>query len=190
MPGSCAEAGPGVQKGTAMSTADWPSAFDATPGSTHNLVVGLVSSGARVLEFGCSSGYMSAVFQRRLGCSVTGIEVCADAADEARAYCERVIVGDAEHLDFEELFGGERFDVIVFADVLEHLKAPGQMLRRVAPFLADDGAIVASVPNVAHGSVRLALLNGEFAYRASGLLDETHIRFFTRDSIRDLFESS
>jgi DNA repair ATPase RecN len=63
-------------------------------------------------------------------------------------------------------------------------------LRRVHPFLAEDGAIVASIPNVAHGSVRLALLAGEFRYRAQGLLDESHLRFFTRESIRDLFEET
>jgi SAM-dependent methyltransferase len=164
--------------------------FDATPTSTHTRIVEFVPSGARVLEFGCATGYMSQVLKERLGCSVTGIEIEPEAARAAEAHCERVIVGDAEELDFEALFGDERYDMALFADVLEHLKDPAAVLRRVRPFVAEDGAVVASIPNVAHGSVRLALLAGQFQYRERGLLDASHVRFFTRDSIQDLFEGS
>jgi 2-polyprenyl-3-methyl-5-hydroxy-6-metoxy-1,4-benzoquinol methylase len=164
--------------------------FEPAPDSTHNLVVSLVPPAARVLEFGCATGYMSAVLSERLGCSVTGIELRAEAAELARPHCERVIVGDAERLDLTEVLGETRFDAIVFADVLEHLREPGALLSRLRPFLAEGGAVVASIPNIAHGSVRLALLNGEFCYRATGLLDNTHLRFFTRESVEELFEQA
>jgi 2-polyprenyl-3-methyl-5-hydroxy-6-metoxy-1,4-benzoquinol methylase len=164
--------------------------FNDSPGSTHNLVVGLVPERARVLEFGCATGYMSAVLRDRLGCSVTGVEVDRRAAEAANAVCEHVIVGDAEQLNLEELLEGESYGAVLFADVLEHLKDPGSLLRRVRPFLAEDGLVVASIPNVSHGSLRLALLAGEFRYRDAGLLDETHLRFFTRASIEDLFEEA
>jgi 2-polyprenyl-3-methyl-5-hydroxy-6-metoxy-1,4-benzoquinol methylase len=164
--------------------------FVDTLGSTHNLVVSLVPPGARVLEFGCATGYMSEVLRSRLACSVVGIEISAPAAEIARNHCERVIVGDAETLDFCEALGSDRFDVILFADVLEHLRDPGALLARVRPFLKEDGSVIASIPNVAHGSVRLALLAGEFRYRELGLLDDTHLRFFTRESIQDLFEAN
>jgi O-antigen biosynthesis protein len=143
-----------------------------------------------VLEFGCATGYMSQVLKERLDCTVTGIEIEEDAARSAQEHSDRVIVGDAEALDFQELFGDECFDVVLFADVLEHLKDPSGVLRRVRPFVAADGAIVASIPNVAHGSVRLALLAGQFRYRERGLLDASHVRFFTRDSVQDLFEET
>src|SRR5918992_581082 len=120
--------------------------FDAAPTSTHSRIVDLVPKGARVLEFGCATGYMSQVLRERLDCSVTGIEIDPEAARVAEAHCERVI--------------------------------------------ADDGAVVASIPNVAHGSVRLALLAGQFQYRERGLLDAGHVRFFTRDSVQDLFEET
>src|SRR5437867_6053879 len=152
--------------------------FDASPGSTHSLVVSLVPRASRVLEFGCSAGYMSAVLKARLGCSVTAIELSPEAAQQAGAHCDRIVVGDAETLDFPRLFGADRFDAVVFADVLEHLREPGAVLQRVRPFLAEGGVVVASMPNVAHGSVRLALLGGEFRYRQAGLLDRTHLRFF------------
>jgi O-antigen biosynthesis protein len=164
--------------------------YDDSPGSTHNLVVEFVPEGSSVLEFGCATGYMSEVLVRRRGCRVVGIELEPDAAAEAQAYCERVIVGNAETLDLDEQLDGERFDAVLFADVLEHLRDPAGMLRRVRPFVAETGAVIASIPNVAHVSVRLALLAGEFRYRDLGLLDDTHLRFFTRESIVDLFESS
>jgi 2-polyprenyl-3-methyl-5-hydroxy-6-metoxy-1,4-benzoquinol methylase len=164
--------------------------FDVTPGSAHDLVVGLVPAGARVLEFGCATGYLSEVLAKRLGCSVTGVELSAEAAESAREHCEKVVVGDAETLDLERVLDGARFDAVMFADVLEHLREPSTVLQRIRPLLADGGAVLASIPNVAHASVRLALLAGEFRYREAGLLDRTHLRFFTRESIQDLFEAS
>jgi 2-polyprenyl-3-methyl-5-hydroxy-6-metoxy-1,4-benzoquinol methylase len=164
--------------------------YDDSPSSTHNLVVGLVEPGSRVLEFGCATGYMSEVLRDRLGATVLGVELHAEAAQEASAYCERVLIGDAEDLDLEAELGGERFDAILFADVLEHLREPASLLRRVRPLVTEGGAVVASIPNVAHASVRLALLAGSFRYREQGLLDESHLRFFTREGIHDLFEGA
>jgi trans-aconitate methyltransferase len=133
---------------------------------------------------------MTEVLKNRLGCTVVGIEIDRDAAALAEQYAERVIVGDAETIDYAAELAGEEFDVVLFADVLEHLKEPGDVLRRVRPFVAENGVVVASIPNIAHASVRLALLGGEFRYREWGLLDDTHLRFFTRASIQDLFEET
>jgi 2-polyprenyl-3-methyl-5-hydroxy-6-metoxy-1,4-benzoquinol methylase len=121
---------------------------------------------------------------------VTGVESNPEAAALAEQHAERVIVGDAEKIDYAAELAGEEFDVVLFADVLEHLKEPGDVLRRIRPFVAENGVVIASIPNVAHGSVRLALLGGEFRYRDWGLLDDTHLRFFTRASIQDLFEET
>jgi SAM-dependent methyltransferase len=143
-----------------------------------------------VLEFGCATGYMTEVLKDRLGCTVVGIEIDPGAAALAEEHAERVIVGDAEKIDYAAELAGEEFDVVIFADVLEHLKEPADVLRRVRPFIAEDGVVIASIPNIAHASVRLALLGGEFRYREWGLLDDTHLRFFTRASIQDLFEES
>jgi 2-polyprenyl-3-methyl-5-hydroxy-6-metoxy-1,4-benzoquinol methylase len=164
--------------------------FQADPGSTHSKIVSLVPPATRVLEFGCATGYMSEVLKNRLGCTVTGVEIDPEAAALAERHTERVIVGDAEKIDYAAELAGEEFDVVLFADVLEHLKEPGDVLRRIRPFLAENGDVIASIPNIAHGSVRLALLGGEFRYRDWGLLDDTHLRFFTRASIQDLFEET
>jgi 2-polyprenyl-3-methyl-5-hydroxy-6-metoxy-1,4-benzoquinol methylase len=154
--------------------------------NSHTLIVGSVGRGKRVLDVGASTGFLAEVLTGR-GCSVTGIEIDPDAARQAEEFCERVIVGNVEELDLDAEIGAETFDVLVFGDVLEHLKDPQRALERFKPFLDPGGHVVASIPNIAHGSVRLALLQGKFRYRPLGLLDNTHLRFFTRESVEEMF---
>lgn len=153
---------------------------------SHTLIVELTGRDKRVLDVGTATGYLAAALAER-GCEVTGIEIDPEAARQADEYCEKVVVGDVESLDLEAELGEDLFDVIVFGDVLEHLKNPLETLKRFKPFLHPEGYVVSSIPNVAHGSVRLALLQGEFQYRNLGLLDDTHLRFFTRESVERLF---
>lgn len=163
--------------------------IDLESGSVHADVVHLVDEGSRVLELGPATGYMSRVFRER-GCSVVGIEYDPGMAARAAAFCERTIVGDLDALDLDAELGDERFDAIVAADVIEHLKDPRGALQRLRPFLKGDGRFVISIPNVAHGSVRLALLSGRFEYRPWGLLDSTHLRFFTREGFELLLDEA
>lgn len=157
--------------------------------SSHTLIVELVGDDKRVLDVGCAAGDLAEVLAKR-GCRVTGIEADPEAARQAQERCERVIVGDVEALDLDAELGGESFDVLLFGDVLEHLKDPLRTLKNLEPFLRPEGYVVASIPNVAHGSVRLALMQGEFPYTRLGLLDDTHLRFFTRESVERLFENA
>lgn len=154
--------------------------------NSHTLIVGLVGHDKRVLDVGAATGYLAEILTER-GCNVTGIEVDPEAAREAEAHCERVITGDVESLDLAHELGEDSFDVIVFGDVLEHLKDPLETLNSFEPFLRPDGYVVTSIPNVAHGSVRLALLQGKFQYQPLGLMDDTHLRFFTRETVERLF---
>jgi SAM-dependent methyltransferase len=163
--------------------------IDLGSGSVHADVVQLVGENRRVLELGPATGYMSQVFVER-GCTVVGIEFDPEMAARAEAHCERVIVGDLDDLDLEAELGDDRFDLIVAADVLEHLKDPLDALKRLRRFLEPEGAFVISVPNIAHGSVRLALLGGRFDYRDAGLLDSTHLRFFTLGSLEELLDEA
>jgi O-antigen biosynthesis protein len=157
--------------------------------TSHSLIVEFVGRGKRVLDVGCAAGDLARVLAER-SCAVTGIEIDPEAAHQAETHCERVLVGDVEELDLSELLGDEAFDVIVFGDTLEHLKNPLRTLDRLKPFLRSEGYVVASIPNVAHGSVRLALIQGKFRYSPLGLLDNTHLRFFTRASVEQLFEDA
>ena len=155
--------------------------------TSHALIAQAVGHGKRVLDVGCAAGNFAEVLAER-GCTVTGIELDPEAARQAEGHCERVIVGDVEYPDTANELDEGSFDVVVFGDVLEHLKDPLTALKRLKPSLKPEGYTVASIPNVAHGSVRLALLQGRFRYRSLGLLDETHLRFFTRESVEQLFE--
>lgn len=157
--------------------------------SSQSLIVQLTGNGKRVLDVGTATGYVAEALVRR-DCQVTGIEINPEAAKQAEEHCEKVIVEDIENIDVEKEFDEGFFDVIVFGDVLEHLKDPQQILERFRPLLTPNGYVVASIPNVAHGSVRLALMQGNFQYRPVGLLDNTHLRFFTRDTVELLFNDA
>ncbi|HKW62817.1 MAG TPA: class I SAM-dependent methyltransferase [Candidatus Acidoferrum sp.] len=143
----------------------------------------------RVLEVGCSTGYMSREMKKR-GCSVTGIEVDPVAAERAREYCESVHVLDLNAPDWAAGFSQREFDVVLLADVLEHLVMPDLILNQLTRFLAPDGTLVISLPNVVHCVTRLKILFGRFDYEAWGTLDHTHLRFFTPKTARALIEGA
>ena len=149
----------------------------------------LIGSGKRVLEFGCATGYFSQLL-RRAKCEVVGIEINPNAAKVASEFCEQVIVADLDYVSILEILGDQSFDVAVFGDVLEHLRDPWTLLREVKSILRSSGYVVASIPNIAHGAVRLSLLQGEFNYSELGILDNTHLRFFTRKTVYELFDKS
>lgn len=154
--------------------------------SSHTLIVEMVGRDKNVLDVGTATGFLAEVLAER-GCVVTGIEIDTEAARQAEGRCERVVVGDVETLDLSAELDEESYDVIIFGDVLEHLKDPLRTLVRLKHFLKPEGYVIASIPNVAHGSVRLALLQGRFEYQPMGLLDNTHLRFYTRKSMEQLF---
>lgn len=168
-----------------MTVYDLESIDPAAVNTSHALVVDLVGEGRRVLDVGCSTGYLGRALIDR-GCSVDGVEIDPEAAQIAREHLGTVDVLDLDRDDLAEALAGRTYDRIVFADVLEHLMQPQRVLAAAATLLAPGGQIVISVPNVAHGSLRLGLLQGLWEYRDTGLLDRTHIRFFHRRSIVEL----
>lgn len=137
----------------------------------------------RVLELGCSSGYLSKFLQQELECDVVGVEIDSNTAQKAEPYCEKVILADLDDMAWLLEIEGQKFDVVLCADVLEHLKNPVELLLSLKPFLHAESRLLASVPNVAHASIRLELLLGHFDYESLGLLDETHLHFYTRDGL-------
>ena len=152
-------------------------------------IVPFIGRDARVLDLGCATGWQARLLAER-GCTVVGVEVDAKAAARATPWCERVIVCDLDVVDLPTVVGPDSFDAVAAGDIIEHLRDPARLLRSVAALLRPGGRVVASIPNVAHGSVRLALLTGAFPYADAGLLDRTHLRFFTRTSVQELFASA
>lgn len=150
--------------------------------SAPSLELILIGSDRRVLDVGCSTGYLGQALAAQ-GCLVTGVEYEPEAAQMARSHLAEVVEADLNVTALADLFAGREFDVVVLGDILEHLLDPDSVLRSAVSLLAAGGAVVISIPNVAHGSLRLALLQGRWDYRETGLLDHTHLRFFTRESV-------
>ncbi len=151
---------------------------------THHRMVELTGKNRKVLEIGCATGYVSALLKAN-GCRVIGIELDPISVRQARTICDSVIEGDAGDPSVLKSAGGD-FDVILCGDVLEHLIEPRDALRTLATMLAPGGEILVSIPNVAFWRMRLRLLLGQFDYTDSGILDRTHLRFFTVDSFKKL----
>lgn len=159
---------------------------DAQNAAAH--VVRLVGHGKQVLEIGCGSGSITRVLAQRNGCVMTGIELDPAAIAKATPYCAQVIRADLNSSRWPDLLdAGRRFDVVLAADVLEHLYDPWAALRQMTQLVAPDGCVVVSLPHVGHAAVMACLVNGDFEYRDWGLLDRTHIRFFGLKNIEDLF---
>jgi len=157
-------------------------------GQSHKAIVAGIPPGSSVLDVGCATGFLAGVLAETLSCEVTGVELNAQAAEKAREHCKRVIIGDIASPEmWAEI--SERYDVLVFADILEHLADPSAVLRQAHDWLAIGGQVIISLPNVAYHKVRLGLLCGKFEYTAYGVLDDSHLRFFTRASARRLIES-
>jgi len=149
----------------------------------------LVGENKQVVEFGCATGYFAKLLTLK-GCQVTGIEVNPNAAASAEQHCQKVIVADLDFVSVVDIFPEKSFDVAVFGDVLEHLRDPWKVLKETRQLLKPEGYVVASIPNIAHGAIRLALLQGKFEYTDLGILDNTHLRFFTRQTVEDLFDQA
>ena len=162
---------------------------DLDDNSSLKKMLRLVGEGKRVIDFGCATGYFSQLLAKK-GCSVTGVEINPEAAKFAEQYCEQVIVADLDFVSVTAILPKQAFDVAVFGDVLEHLRNPWKVVSEIRQLLKPEGYVVASIPNIAHGAIRLALLQGRFEYMDLGLLDNTHLRFFTRKSVEELFEGA
>jgi 2-polyprenyl-3-methyl-5-hydroxy-6-metoxy-1,4-benzoquinol methylase len=134
------------------------------PESAHTAALELVGWNKRVLEVGCAGGHVTTALVEQ-GCTVVGVEIDPRAAAAAERVAEHVVVGDIDAGDIWAGLEGEQFDAVLLGDVLEHLRDPLEALRRFTTHLGPEGVVVISLPNIAHGDVRLSLLCGEFTYR-------------------------
>ncbi|TSD93135.1 class I SAM-dependent methyltransferase [Skermania sp. ID1734] len=160
----------------------------SAPNTSHSIAVRMLGANQRVLELGAAAGDVTRVLVER-GCDVTAVEYDPDNRADLEAVAQQVIIGDLNDPDLLDSLTGQ-FDAVLAGDVLEHLIDPDAVLRRVARLLAPGGQVVISLPNIAHIDVRLSLLQGRFDYRPTGLLDRTHLRFFTRKTVDELVDGA
>lgn len=142
-----------------------------------------VPNHAKVLDLGCGAGALGQLLLKQKHCTVDGVTLSEEEATLARPHYRDLLVADLEHLNLAEAFAGQQYDYIVCADVLEHLKQPEHILASCQSLLSPQGQLLISIPNASYSGLLLELMHGEFRYRTEGLLDRTHLRFFTRQSL-------
>ena len=162
-------------------------------GANERIIARIPGDAQRILDVGCAAGKLGEIVKRQRGLGqaarapqveVWGIELVPEVAADAKARLDHILVGDIEQMDPLPL--PERyFDCMICGDVLEHLRDPERVLRRMRRHLAPEATVIANVPNIAHWSVLVQLLQGQFNYEDKGLLDRTHVHFFTPLSFKD-----
>ena len=156
----------------------------------HDLLAMMPTTARRVVEVGCMHGALARAYRElNPGVHYTGIDIDAEYARVARQACDVALDGDIEQFTqpaFNALFPS---DCWVFGDCLEHLRDPWRLLRRIRDHISADGCLVTCIPNAQHWSVQMRLATGLFRYEDSGLLDRTHIRWFTRVTMIEMFSN-
>lgn len=149
-----------------------------------------IQNEAEVLDVGCSTGYFGKLLKIDKNCSVYGIDIDKDDLKKASAVLDKTLLVNLEEPNLPDELLKNKFDVIFFGDVIEHVLNPKNILANFRKLLKKNGIIIISVPNIAHMSIRLELLSGNFDYEPLGILDETHTKYFTYKSITQLIQES
>lgn len=145
----------------------------------------------RVAEIGCSSGALAREFKKTSpDCHWLGIDIDPNYAELAARFCDSSLALDIDAVGMDFFASHRDRDCWIFGDTLEHLKDPWRVLKEIRTVLPIGGCIVACIPNAQHWSVIARLAVGDFRYEDSGLLDRTHLRWFTRQTIIELFETT
>lgn len=155
----------------------------------HRKLVDSIPSGSLVLDVGCATGYLARELTKK-DCQVVGIEKDKQSVRLAGRYLKRVIAGDVEDPKTLAKLDSTKFDTIILADILEHLRDPLCTLKEIKHYLTSEGRVYISTPNVAFLTIRLQLLLGRFDYAKYGIMDETHLRFFTKETLLALVAQS
>ncbi len=158
--------------------------------TTYGLICHRVPTGSQVLDIGCASGNLALALERVRGCTVLGVDADRDAVAAAQAKGVMAICADVSSDRLDELLQGRQFDVVILADVLEHLVRPVDLLVKARSFLRPSGRALVSFPNITHIDVQLMLAQDQWRYMHAGILDQTHLRFFTLASFSELAVSA
>lgn len=160
--------------------------LELSDNTSTGMILRQVTPGSTVLEFGCAAGRMTKYMKEKLGCSVYIVEYSEEGYRAASAYAVDGVCGDIMDFHWMQAFGDVKFDFLVFADVLEHLRDPEQVLTKARALLKEEGAVLCSIPNAGHGDILLNLYENRFRYSTVGLLDQTHIHLFAYQEIEPM----
>ena len=157
----------------------------------QDLLALMPPAAAHVVEVGCMHGALAETYRAAHPATrYTGIDIDADYAAAAAAHCHQALAGDIEALDTDALDALFPSDCWVFGDCLEHLRDPWRIVRQIRQRISPGGCLVTCIPNGQHWSVQMRLATGAFRYEDSGLLDRTHVRWFTRITMLEMFQQA
>ena len=148
----------------------------------------MIQPGTTVLDIGTGTGALGAYLASSLSCVVDGVNYCAEEVELAKSAYRILKLADVESEPIQKLFDGQVYDYIVCADVLEHLRQPGRVLEGLIDLLKPQGSVLISIPNIGYVGAVANLLAGEFQYTEEGLLDSSHLHFFTRKSLLEFLD--
>jgi 2-polyprenyl-3-methyl-5-hydroxy-6-metoxy-1,4-benzoquinol methylase len=161
--------------------------LDINNPNSLSIILNQITPNSTVLEFGPAMGRMTKYMRETLECKVYIVELDEEGFNSAMQFAEEGYLGNAELIEWKGKFKDLKFDYITFADVIEHLKNPEEVISNARTLLKDNGKLILSVPNVANNAIIIDLINNKFNYRNIGLLDNTHIKFFTYYTLHELF---
>lgn len=164
--------------------------MDLDEQSSVGKIAAQIKPRSKVLEFGPGNGRLTKHLIGAKQCEVSIVELDKELFDFVNEFAKDGFYGDIESFEWENYFSNQKFDYILFADVLEHLVAPVDTLKKAKRFLNDNGEILITFPNLAHNSVLIGLFNNQLPWNSYGLLDETHNSFFTHDGFEKVFNEA
>lgn len=157
-------------------------------GDTINMnIVRLIKNKQTILDVGCYMGALGEYLIKNCQSKVYGIDINKEAINYAKT---RLSDARVCNIETENITYKNKFDLIIFGDVIEHLRNPEEILNKIKENLKENGGIIVSVPNVANIETRFNLLRGKFEYTNTGILDKTHVHFYTKNSLQSLLEKN
>ena len=163
------------------------------PNDSHSIIANHALGSKQILDLGCGVGYIGRAIKERQECTIDGIDIDETALKIAKKYYNKVSLirlGDKTDQAFQDfLKSSQKYDCIICGDIIEHLENPGYIISILAEKLAKNGKILVSIPNIAHIDIVANLIDGRFNYGETGILDNTHLRFWTESSFYDFIEN-
>lgn len=159
--------------------------LSSSPHSPHNIIPKLIKKeNPLILDIGCNTGLVgNEIIKKKGNVVIDGVDINAEALEKAKSSYRKVFERDLYKSNID--IDSEKYDYIIFSDILEHLPRPDLLLNDVIQYLKNDGVVIISLPNIARLEIRLKLFFGNFDY-APGILSEDHLRFFTKKSAIDM----
>ena len=165
--------------------------FDPEGDNAPAFILGMVQPNSKVLELGAGPGMIAKELKPQKNCAVTALDIEPKYVSRLAEFCDAAHVADLNNNNWMDVLKSEeKFDVVIAADILEHLVDPWTTLRQIRTVVKEDGDIIISLPHVGHCVVISCLINSDFEYQDRGLLDRTHLRFFGLKNMQSLINDA